>query len=306
MKLLCATDLLPKSDAAVDRAHQMRKQSGGRLTFLHVVNTGDAHEGTLEQRMLSAQSRLAHRARRATAPVELVVRCGRPAAILREVAAARRADLLIIGPHVADSVPDALRGTFLERVIGEARCPVLVVRRPVDEPYRNVMLALDGSTNCGHLISLAETLPLGTSDPWSIVHAHEPPYEAMMATLRAGDPAVARYGVESMAQAVTATREIVRQHSIDPRRYRVVVIEARPTTAILRAAGDSPPDLMVLGTRGLGRFRRALLGSTAHEVLASTTCDLLLAPDTVTRAARLPANAGRASAVPDDPGPGAA
>ena len=306
MNLLCATDLLPKTDAAVERAHQMRKLSGGRLTFLHVVSAGDAHEGTLEQRMLSAQSRLAHRARRATAPVELVVRCGRPAAVLREVAAARRADLVIVGPHVTDSVPDALRGTFLERIIGEARCPVLIVRRPVVEPHRNVMLALDGSRTCGQLISLAESLPLGTTDQWSIVHAHEPPYEAMMTTLRAGDPAVMRYAAESMAQAVNATRDIVRRHSMNPRRYRVVVVEARPATAILRAAADSPPDLLVLGTRGLGRFRRALLGSTAHEVLHSTDCDLLLAPDAVTRAARLPANAGRASALPDGPGPGAA
>src|SRR5689334_16082891 len=128
MNILCATDLLPKTDAAVERAHQMRKLTGGRLTFLHVVQPGDAHEGTLEQRMLSAQSRLARRARRATAPVELVVRCGRPATVLREVAAARRADLVIVGPHVVDAVGDALRGTTIERVIGEVRCPVLIVR----------------------------------------------------------------------------------------------------------------------------------------------------------------------------------
>jgi nucleotide-binding universal stress UspA family protein len=303
MKLLCATDLLPKSDAAVERAHLMRKQVDGRLTFLHVVQPGDAHEGTLEQRLLSAQSRLARHARRATSPVELVVRCGRPASVLREVASARRADLVIVGPHESCSVGDALRGTFIERIVGEARCPVLIVRQPPREAYRGVMLALDESTTSGHIVGVTESLVAATGGPWSLVHAHEPPYEALMTTLRAGDPNVARYSAESMAQAVALMRDMLGRHSREPRRYQVAVIEARPAAAIRRAVTDASPDLLVLGTRGLGRFRRALFGSTAHEVLNATTCDVLLVPPMALRAARF--IAGGTQTAPD-PGPGAA
>jgi universal stress protein E len=304
MNILCATDLLQKSDAAVARAHQLRKLTGGRLTLLHVVAPGDAHEGALEQRMLSAQSRLAQRARRATSPVELIVRCGRPATVLREVAHARRAELIVLGPHERDTVGDALRGTLAERIVGDCRCPVLIVRRDAREEYRSVMLALDGSAN-GHVINAAEALPTAPGTR-VVVHAHEPPYEALMTTLRAGDPNLARYSAESMAQAVALIRGRLRSHSRDPRQYRVLVMEARPATAILRAATESPPQLLVLGTRGLGRFRRALLGSTAYEVLNATDCDMLLVPDSAMRASRRLAAARGPRATLDDPGPGAA
>jgi nucleotide-binding universal stress UspA family protein len=53
-------------------------------------------------------------------------------------------------------------------------------------------------------------------------------------------------------------------------------------------------DLLVLGTRGHGRIRRALLGSTAHEVLRETECDVLLVPEGARRVAH---------PVGDDPGP---
>jgi nucleotide-binding universal stress UspA family protein len=284
MKVLCATDLHEKSEAAVAQAHLLRKLSGGRLTLLHVVAPGEAHEGTLEQRMLSAQSRLAQRARHATSPVELIVRCGRPAAVVREVARARRADLVILGPHVRDTWGDALRGTLGERIVADSQCPVLIVRRESQHQYSSVMLALDGSTS-DHIVDAAEALPTAPG-PRLVVHAHEPPYEAFMTLLRAGDADLAGYSADSMAQAVALIRRGLRRHSRDPRQYRVMVMEARPATAILRAVGQSSPDLLVLGTRGLGRLRRALLGSTAHEVLNATDCDVLLVPDGVSRASR--------------------
>jgi len=59
----------------------------------------------------------------------------------------------------------------------------------------------------------------------------------------------------------------------------VTVVERRPATAILRAVESLKPDLVVLGTRGHGRFRRALLGSVANEVLRTVKCDVLLVPE---------------------------
>jgi universal stress protein E len=289
MNVLCATDLLEKSDAAVARAHQIHKLSGGRLTLLHVVTPGEGHEGTLEQRMLSAQSRLAQRARRATSPVELIVRCGGPAAVVREVAAARRVDLVILGPHARDTWGDALRGTLGERIVAGSQCPVLIVRRESEHQYSSVMLALDGSRS-EHIVDAAESLPTAPG-PRLVVHAHEPPYEAFMTLLRAGDPDLAGYSADSMAQAMALIRRGLRRHSRDARGYRVMVMEARPATAIVRAVGETSPDLLVLGTRGFGRLRRALLGSTAHEVLNATDCDVLLVPDGFSRAS------GRVAAI---------
>jgi universal stress protein E len=295
MKLLCATDLTPKSDAAVDRAYQLRATMNARLALVHVVSPIGADEGTLEQRLLSASSRLALRAKHAGADTELVVRCGRPAHVVSDEGHTAR--LIVMGPHDSRPLADAMHGTFGERLLSEARCPVLMVRRPVQEPYRRMLVALDGSTASGHVIRAAEVLPIAPGGEYAVVHAHEPPYEAMMNTVGVGSANVATYASASMSQAATAIHTALRLHSLDWRRYRVMLMDARPGTAIREAVREVNPDVLVLGTRGHGRFRRALLGSTAHEAIGGTDCDVLLVPDASVRAMRSPG---------DDPGPQAA
>ncbi len=295
MKLLCATDLTPKSDAAVDRAYQLREAMNTPLTLVHVVSPIGADEGTLEQRLLSASSRLALRAKHAGAETELVVRCGRPSNVVSEEAHTAR--LIVMGPHAGKPLADALHGTFSERLLAEASCPVLMVRRPGREPYRQMLLALDGTTHSGRVVRAAEMLPIAEASGYAVVHAHEPPYEAMMNTVGVGNVSVASYASASMSQAAAAIHAALRLHSLDWRRYRVLLMDARPGPAIREAVRETNPHLLVLGTRGHGRFRRALLGSTAHEVIDTTDCDVLLVPDASVRAPHRP---------PDAPGPQAA
>jgi len=284
MKLLCATDLLPKSDAAVDRAYQLRDALNARLTLLHVVAPGGAEKGTLEQRLLAASSRLAMRARHAGPGVELAVLCGRPGSVVADEA--RNATLAIVGPHFPGALMDALRGTIVERLLSDARCPVLVVRGPGREAYRNFLLALDGSPATGRVVRAAERLPVGPDHELAVVHACEPPYQAMMNSVGASSSGIARYASASMSQAAAMLRAELQYHSRYPHRYRVKLMDARPATAIRHAIREHNPDLLVIGTRGHGRFRRALLGSTAHEVLNTSQCDVLLVPETGPRSGR--------------------
>jgi hypothetical protein len=44
------------------------------------------------------------------------------------------------------------------------------------------------------------------------------------------------------------------------------------------------PDLLVMGTGGDGRIRRALLGSVANRILAFASTDVLIVPDGSERA----------------------
>lgn len=194
---------------------------------------------------------------------------------------------------------DALRGTFIERLLTDARCPVLVVRRPGREPWRRYLLAADGSATTGAVIRIAERLPLAPDDKLSVVHAHEPPYEAMMHSVGVGNLNVARYASASLSEAAAAVHAELQRHSRHPHRYRVLLMDARPAVAIGQAIQETNPDLLVLGTRGHGRFRRALLGSTAYEVLNTTDCDVLLVPES--RFGRKPQ-----PPIDDDPGPMAA
>jgi universal stress protein E len=277
MNLLCATDLLPKSDAALERAYGMREALDASLKLVHVVPPLAADQGTLEQRMLSASSRVAHRARHAKGPAELVVRCGRPASVVSEEAST--ADIIIVGPSAGPRRGDPFAGGFTGKLIAEARRPVLVARRPAKEPHRKLLLALDGSPSTARVLSLAERLPVAPDAEFIALHAHEPPYESMISSVGVATASVASYASASLSQAAQMIHLNLERHSQDWHRYRVVLMDARPATAIRTALREFKPDLLVLGTRGHGRFRRALLGSTAHEILGAAECDVLLVPD---------------------------
>jgi nucleotide-binding universal stress UspA family protein len=156
---------------------------------------------------------------------------------------------------------------------------VLVVRRAGHAPYGSVLLALDGSPATQQVVRMTERFLFADDARCAVVHAHEPPYEAMMNTVGVGNLSVARYASASMSQAAAMIHAELKRHSREPSRYRVMLMDARPALAIRQAAGEVQPDLLVLGTRGHGRFRRALLGSTAHEALRNAECDVLLVPE---------------------------
>jgi nucleotide-binding universal stress UspA family protein len=51
--------------------------------------------------------------------------------------------------------------------------------------------------------------------------------------------------------------------------------EGDPAEEILRAAGDLPADLIVMGTHGRGGLSRLLMGSTAEGVMRKAPCPVL-------------------------------
>ena len=61
-RLLCATDLLPKSEAAIDRAALLAQELGADLSLLHVVSPVTS-ERVLEHSLQTAIARMKSRAR---------------------------------------------------------------------------------------------------------------------------------------------------------------------------------------------------------------------------------------------------
>ena len=76
-----------------------------------------------------------------------------------------------------------------------------------------------------------------------------------------------------------AVRDFLKLQSSDSDRYEVVIEERDATPLILRTVQRVQPDLLVMGTRGYGRARRALLGSVANQVMHQAKCDVLIVPE---------------------------
>jgi universal stress protein E len=295
MRLLSVTDLLPKSEFSIDRAGLLADELDAELSLLHVVSPV-ASERVLEQSLQIAIGRMKSRARpplwHADTTPEVVVRPGNPARVILDTIARETPDLVIMGPHERRGVVDALQGTIAEKIVSARTCPVLVVRQSAKSAYRNVLLALDGAAGSRAAVRAAEQFVLNASAHATVIHACA---SADHAVLQAADMEAAGVGFHADCVpdvATAAMRDLLDQESADPRRYELLVTQGNPLPTILRTIGKRQPDLLVMGTRGDGRMRRAVLGSVANQLLKVAPCDILLVPRGASEAAAA-ANAER-------------
>lgn len=282
MKILCATDLLGKSDAAVDRAGVLAAQLSAELHLLHVVPAVPSHDGQHPQ-LREASEKMKERTRspqwrHGPAP-HTAIRIGSPAKTLIQTAEDLRADLIVLGPHAERASSEALSGTIAARMLSERRCPVLIVRQPVQGSYRDVLLALDVRATSPAVIRAAESLVLHEEMSVSVVHSSHFPHTAMLDAIGLTQESSAGYDGKIIDQALKEVRELLARASNGTILYNVVVRNDPPATAIESAARRTHPQLIVMGTRGQGPLRRALLGSVANQVLKSATTDVLVVPE---------------------------
>ncbi|GFE79278.1 hypothetical protein GCM10011487_12780 [Steroidobacter agaridevorans] len=279
-RLLCATDLLPKSEAAIDRAGMLAEQLQAQLSLLHVVSPTTS-ELNLEQALQVAITGLKARARapewRFGPLPEVAVRTGGPARLIIDSIDKHRVDLVVIGPHRKRGLRDVLEGTIAEKILNTRQCPLLIVRRPAEAEYKQVMLALDVSEESAAAVQAAEALILNARAQSMVMHVCEPPYQGMMRSAGVGTEEVISYVNHSRREAAAEIRELLKRTSADHTRYGVVIGDSHPARAIQRAVEMYQPDLLVMGTNG-GRVRRALIGSVASQVMDAADCDVLVVP----------------------------
>jgi universal stress protein E len=281
MKILCATDLNSRSDAAVDRAGMLATQLGAELVLLHAVPHSSS-ANVLEQRLREAGERMKARIRaplwRHEVAPNTMIRIGSKAQLLSQAAEEIGADLIVLGPH-AGVARAPLAGTIAARVLSERRWPVLIASQPANGAYRNVLLALNPNPESAAIIHAAESLVLRDDMNASIVHSCHVPYNAMLDSAGVPQETLAQFAGMVTAQARDNIRELLARESKGAIQYSVTVRRDAAAVAIEKAASRVQPDLIVMGTRGRGPVRRALLGSVAGRVLESATTDVLIVPE---------------------------
>jgi universal stress protein E len=217
---------------------------------------------------------------------QVCVRSGSAARMLIVMARTLDARLVVLGTHRQRPARDALAGTLAERLLSELTCPVLIVHRMPWHAYQNVLLALDCSNASGKAVRAAEALVLGSGARASVVHAYQPPYETMMVSAGIAEDVIDGYSTSWKQRASTGIARLLREVSDDFTRYELILENATTPEAIQSVVQRLNPDLLVLGTRGRGRWGRALLGSVASRMLSSAKSDVLVVPDHAARAAR--------------------
>jgi nucleotide-binding universal stress UspA family protein len=196
---------------------------------------------------------------------------------LREIVDRAQAELLVLGPSHLGRIGRAIRGDVALAAVHQAPCAIVVATREDHEvaPDAEVVTGWDDTPEAEAALDAAVALcsvtgrPLrilrviepgmtdGSLDPWSGTpawHSHLEEVETLARTSLAA--AAARVG-----DRVPCTTEL--RHGTTGR------------TLTDTAAGAW---MLVLGSRGLGTWRRLVLGSTSAAVLRHARCPVLVVP----------------------------
>lgn len=276
-KILCATDLSPSCDRAVDRAIQLAGEWNAVLLLVHILDdTG------LQTRDFAATTRRAESELRrqvtahpgaADIELEVIVSQGDPAERILAKCDRLFVDLLVMGAGAKASFRQRLLGSTVDRILRHALQPVLSVRDRAHVAYRTIAVATDFSPPSKDALGCA--LALFPNGKTTIVHACEDTLHGLLASDRVTGELAERHKIEMRNLAEKSMLEFVEE----PRRLRpdlATTIEVGvPDAVMAQYVERHNPDLIVVGTHGRTGLRRAVIGSVAERLIGTLPRDVL-------------------------------
>jgi nucleotide-binding universal stress UspA family protein len=216
------------------------------------------------------------------------VKSSSPASGLAKLAEDEGADLIVVGSTHRGPIGRILPGGTAERLLGTGPCAVAVAPRGTaderggpagwrplsesedDDGLRVIGVGYDGSSQSEEALERATSLALGNGSAMRV-------FAVGGAALGSGIP-----GSASAAGAHGAPD--LRDRLLDavadlPPEARAEAVYLRGFPAAeLTAVSEGGIDLLVLGSRGGGPLRQALLGSVSSKVMHGAGCPVLISP----------------------------
>jgi nucleotide-binding universal stress UspA family protein len=144
-----------------------------------------------------------------------------------------------------------------------------------------VLVAIDASENAQRALEAAVTLTKGLRAGLQIVHVVNIPN--MLWTLGLPPGATIPVGKVDDADATARAQELVtkavsyaQESGVASPKSSVVTDMVSPAQAIVELAEEGDVDVIVVGTRGTGGFKKLILGSVANSVLHYAQCSVMV------------------------------
>lgn len=296
-KVLLAIDGSPESTQAARMAVELSSRLNSEL---HVVRVGDIPSvyGAPEWRSFDPdfQGRLFARAESETREklegqikeireaggevTSTYAKAGTPDVEIVRLAEELDARLVVLGNRGFGPLRRAVMGSVSSSVVRHAHCPVLVVRggRSGDSSYLpgRILLAFDGSKEALAASQAAIEIAKGTSSELHILYVlpavPQSPYSYPLSKEKSETGFVraeqaARSLVSEQAERMEAEGGVV---------AGVHLALGRPEEEIVELGEELNAVMIIMGSRGLGGVRRALLGSVSEFVVHYAGCPVLV------------------------------
>ncbi|RYE88261.1 MAG: universal stress protein [Hyphomicrobiales bacterium] len=271
-----ATDLAARSDRAFDRALDMARRWNAQLLIVHAVEDRALSTGEPSWRRGSDPVETARRKLLFDYPgwedieTAIDIRVGTPRDVVLEAAARENTDMIVTGIAREDVYGRDNLGDLVPLLAKHADAPVLVVKKHAKTAPRRVVVASD-LTDTSHA---ALDLALGLFGPGRLIlfNAFDIPYRGLAGdrnelerTMRPGVIEECKALLVDAAGAAAASQ------------IEIIAELGAPAQTLAKLVADRDIDLVVTGTYGHTGLMDALLGSTAMDIMAEVSCDVLVA-----------------------------
>jgi nucleotide-binding universal stress UspA family protein len=286
--ILAASDFSFDAHRAARRAALLARQHGATLRLLHVVHPDAAAQAALQRRRppldldqrisLDAHHSLDSLAADVSASDLSVERELRSGVVLDEIlAAADRADLLVLGPRGLRPIHELILGTAAERLLNKSRRPMLVVKQEPTEQYRRVLVPVDFSEQSLTTVRFARLLVPNAE--LCLFHAFESVAEGTLRTAGVSEENIAEYGAQDEREAREAMDQLIAD--IGPMSVPPLPLVQRgdPRVQISATAASYAAGLIVIGKHGRSRLAEYFLGGATRVTLARAACDVAVVPE---------------------------
>jgi nucleotide-binding universal stress UspA family protein len=195
-----------------------------------------------------------------------------PAAGLQRIAESEGAQAIVVGPSRHTGLGRFRSGSVSERLLSGATVPVAIApagyaRR--ERQLARVVCAFDGSPESRLALNWAEELTQHSDADLRVYSVHSPP--------AFGEVGVGRlFSRESAGQALRTKLEREQREALTGRSGRGLVMTGDPARTLARATKNA--DLLVIGSRGYGPVRAALLGGVSQHVIRHASCPVVVCP----------------------------
>jgi nucleotide-binding universal stress UspA family protein len=282
-KILVATDGSEDAELAATNALALAQQTGSELHLVHVLSLPlDTQDPSsfepdvrreLERRARVGLEELVGRIEASGGKVGgSHPRVGRPDAEIIAQAEEIGAGLIVMGSRGFGPIRRALMGSVSDSVVRHAHCPVLVVRGEAAEFPNKILLATDGSEEARLAATTAADVAERTGSELHVVHVGEvrpvyhPERHGYLARFEELQEETQRLLEEQVEQVKAAGGKVAGTH----------LGMGRPDEEIVVLGQEIGAGLIITGSRGLGRIRRALMGSVSDSVIRHAHCPVMV------------------------------
>jgi nucleotide-binding universal stress UspA family protein len=198
---------------------------------------------------------------------------GSPATVIIEKADEWDADLIVVGSHGRTALGQFFSGSVSQKVLHEARRSVRVARGRIEEPDTpvRIIIGVDGSKGAEAAIEAVASRKWPAGSEVRIVNAT---WAAPQATSHRMIGPVIEWLAEEKARVEKMIGEAVGKLTAAALRTEAVVKEENPKRLLIAEAESWGADCIFVGSKGMGRIDRFLLGSVSSAVAARAHCSV--------------------------------